>query len=291
MSNIRLSGKDFRLRPSQAQKVMAGSMSLSATDQAKIDLVDAKLAEGKSPTPKQNNDYLEAKAKAELLKKTLPKGAKSVANAWIREVLIYNRKLEISNKYTRKGKKNEDLAIEELNLYLGTNFKKNTKRIEDDYFTGECDIDSEIYDMIIDIKNSYSLDTFPIHDEVLVNEDYIAQVRVYMELYKRSRGAVSYHLTDLPDEDVEAIAYGVMKERGMDELDFELFEEIKALHTYSDLDEFARIKIFGVDPDDKWMDELKYRVDLMKIYIDEEMERILNYEVQQRAYFLLNPLL
>ena len=115
---------------------------------------------------------------------------------------FYGIRPNISNKFTEKGIRNEDLGIEMVNQSRFMEFKKNTERISTDWLTGECDINTG--DKIIDIKCSWSFDTFPAFQEEaeksVKKSGYDWQLRGYMMLYNRPMGEVIYCLTTTPPD-------------------------------------------------------------------------------------------
>ncbi len=115
---------------------------------------------------------------------------------------FYGIRPNFSNKFTEKGLRNEDLGIEMVNQARFMDFKKNKERISTDWLTGECDINAE--DKIIDIKCSWSFDTFPAFqeeaDKSVKKSGYDWQLRGYMMLYNKPFGEVVYCLTTTPPD-------------------------------------------------------------------------------------------
>jgi hypothetical protein len=75
---------------------------------------------------------------------------------------------------------------------------KHIGRVSNDYLTGECDILAE--DRIIDVKTSWSLDTWPALPQAGINSDYEWQMRAYMLLYDKPQAEIVYCLvTTDPD--------------------------------------------------------------------------------------------
>ena len=105
---------------------------------------------------------------------------------------------ELDNKYINKGKRCEDESIELLNSVLFTNYIKNKIRLNSDVLTGEADIVSE--NEIIDIKTSWSLDTFPAISDDINAKDYEMQLRGYMMLYNKEKASVCYCMVDTPED-------------------------------------------------------------------------------------------
>jgi hypothetical protein len=129
-----------------------------------------------------------------------PKGLGKTGEKLARKIYLehkYGRVKSFTSKYTDKGTKVEESSIKELSDYLQRDFKKNEVRITNYFFTGECDIDDESTDTIIDVKNAWDLFTF---DDAKheINQDYVFQGRAYMNLYNRSNFKLIHILSDAP---------------------------------------------------------------------------------------------
>ena len=107
----------------------------------------------------------------------------------------------LENKYLSKGIMNEQIGIDLVNQVRFMDFIKNTERIDIGWLTGECDINAT--DRIIDIKCSWSFDTFPAFEEEaqksVKKAGYDWQMRGYMMLYNKDLAEVIYCLTSTPD--------------------------------------------------------------------------------------------
>ena len=89
---------------------------------------------------------------------------------------------ELNSKYIIKGLTQEQDSIDLLNLVRLEDYKKNEERVENEWLSGCCDIITDT--SIIDIKTSWSLDTFPATTYELKDlSDYEWQGRAYMWLY------------------------------------------------------------------------------------------------------------
>ena len=97
---------------------------------------------------------------------------------------FYGYRTELNNKYVLKGLEQEQDSIDLLNAVRFENYVKNQERVTNEYLTGCCDIITE--DLILDLKTSWSLDTFPATSYELKDlNDYEWQGRAYMYLYDR----------------------------------------------------------------------------------------------------------
>jgi hypothetical protein len=111
----------------------------------------------------------------------------------------YGRRKEITNKYFEKGIECEPQAIKSLSEIENKSYSKNEVRLYNSFITGECDIDNDQEDEIIDIKNAWDLFTF--HDSKTANvAKYETQGQCYMELYNRSKFRLIHMLEDAPDK-------------------------------------------------------------------------------------------
>ncbi len=79
----------------------------------------------------------------------------------------------------------------------GTFYVKNKERYENEFLTGEPDIILD--NSIIDIKTSWSLDTWPATPEEGVNKDYEWQIRGYLWLLNKPVGYLIYCMIDTDD--------------------------------------------------------------------------------------------
>ena len=104
---------------------------------------------------------------------------------------FYGYRTQLMNKYVLKGLEQEQDSIDLLNGVRFQNYVKNEQRAENEYLTGCCDIITE--DKIIDLKTSWSLDTFPSTTYELKDlSDYEWQGRAYMYLYDRDSFELVY---------------------------------------------------------------------------------------------------
>ena len=109
----------------------------------------------------------------------LSAGAKTYLRELLKkEILGYDD--EVSSKYLEKGKRCEQESLNLYNTVFFTDYIKNTERRTDGYITGEADILAD--GLVIDLKTSWSLNTFPLFACDAVNNDYEWQLRGYMRL-------------------------------------------------------------------------------------------------------------
>jgi len=119
-----------------------------------------------------------ARSKSEVLSETAKSYIKSIAKQY-----FYGYNIELNNKYIIKGIEQEQDSIDLVNAVRFTDYKKNKVRLETELMTGECDI--LLDEAIIDIKTSWSLETWPATAEDGDESLYEWQGRAYMYLYDR----------------------------------------------------------------------------------------------------------
>jgi hypothetical protein len=123
------------------------------------------------------------------------------AKSYIKECAkqdFYNYTTELNNKYIWKGREQEQDSIDLLNSVRFTDYTKNIIRIDNEWMIGECDIITE--NSVIDVKTSWSLDTFPALMEDAVNPLYEWQLRAYMMLYDKACAELIYCMVTTRDE-------------------------------------------------------------------------------------------
>lgn len=107
------------------------------------------------------------------------------------------------NKYTEKGKTQEEVSISLYSEFKNKFYLKNDIRLTNKFFTGEFDIidEKETIDIIdeketIDIKSSWSIFTLPSKINYKIDKDYLCQGQVYMDLTGAERHTVAYCLVN-----------------------------------------------------------------------------------------------
>ena len=128
---------------------------------------------------------IESRTKSEVLSETTKSYIRAVAKQD-----FYGYNVDLNNKYINKGNLQENDSIALFNSVMFSNYSKNTERLNNEWLTGEADIVAD--DQIIDIKTSWSLETFPATSEEGVNKDYEWQLRAYMMLYNKNYASLVY---------------------------------------------------------------------------------------------------
>ena len=174
----------------------------------------------------------------------LSKTCLATVDQWIKEQPeFYGRQKEFASKYTDKGLECEDDAIQFVGGQYGWGAaKKNTEQFEDDHFTGMPDI--ILPKSVEDIKCPWWCFSFPLFDSELPNTDYEWQGHGYKALTKKDEFGLHYCLMDAPERFIDMQARKEATRLGMDEVEYELFEEVKAKMTYSHLPAKLRLKSY-----------------------------------------------
>lgn len=198
----------------------------------------------------------------------LSQTAKTFCENWLTQQL-YERRREFVTRYTEKGKEMEVEAADYAAGVLGWGYvEPNTLRLDNEWIQGECDIITN--DAIHDIKNSYDCFTFPLFADEIPEDGYYWQVQGYMWLYDRPAASVVYCLMDMPDNLVAwecRIKYGAGYSA-------EQFAEMKALHTYSHLPDYLRVKQFKFERNQSDIDRIAARVEQCREYINTLIKKI-----------------
>ncbi len=193
----------YQFRASQIHLIMTGTIGLSDKQENEYKTLLERKNEGVKPLTFNMEEKLK-----ELTKKRsaneLPATMKNeLRKIWRAET--YNRNFLFTNKYVQKGILQEEEAITLYQKYrkevLGINtfFTKNTERLKNDWVSGEWDLptlaDIKKIKEGFDIKNSWSLDTFPFSEDELTTQ-YQWQNQVYMWLTDAQKWTTVYCLTN-----------------------------------------------------------------------------------------------
>jgi len=184
----------------------------------------------------------------------LSKTCKSEIESLVKQKL-YGYNTYISSKYVSKGIQLEDKSIELYNEVFFTNHIKNDVRLSNDWITGECDINAD--DLIIDIKTSWSAETFPATEEEINNKDYEWQLRGYMMLYDKSFSELAYCLVETPDELLQ-------------------YETNLTPHLVEGIDAELRVTVKKFERDFELENQIIERIELCNEYEKEYTNKIIN---------------
>jgi len=159
------------------------------------------------------------------------------------------------NRYLDKGINQELESINLLNSVRFENYEKNDQRIENEFITGECDILTN--ESIIDIKTSWSLDTFPELPEDIDSNQYEWQGRAYMMLFNRFEFELVFCMVSTWDE-------------------FLTQYDDKALHKVDHIDPRKRITSITFERDPELENQMIERCQLATEYYVERIQKLNN---------------
>ena len=109
----------------------------------------------------------------------------------------------LATKSITRGIDQENDSVEIVNNVLGLELKKNSKRFEDDFFSGEPDI---LYkDSVIDIKTCETKASFDAKTLKMAIDDYFWQLYGYKRLIKASKYFIVYVLPSYPEKVIKKI--------------------------------------------------------------------------------------
>lgn len=179
---------------------------------------------------------------------------------------VFGKREEIRSKYLDKGIQVEEQSITLYSELTDTLFIKNKERRSNEFITGEPD---NTQSKIRDIKSSWSLSTFPMHDDQLTNVDYWWQLQGYMELWNLDDADLIYCLVDTPEE----LINDEMRRTGWKlgftaEIPDDLEQEIRHNMTFSDIPAELRVKIFNVKRDRLAMRQLEEQIIRCRTYLN-----------------------
>jgi hypothetical protein len=204
-----------------------------------------------------------SRSKSEVLSQT----AKTYIEELAKEHLFGIKKV-FKSRYTDKGNEVEEKAIELTEEVLGFEFlTKNEDYFENDYIKGTPDIITT--SLVIDVKSSWSGDTFPFFETELPNKDYYYQVMGYMWLTGKKNALISYCLINTPEEivndEIRRTAWGKYEIEPSEET----IRDVVALHSFDHIPKDRRVKAFHVEYNEGVVNEMKTRIEHCRTYFNE----------------------
>ena len=191
-----------------------------------------------------------SRSKTDILSKTAKAEIRSLVK---QEIFEYDTYLE--NKYLSKGIVCENDSIDLYNMVFFKNYEKNETRLTNDWITGECDILTE--DTIIDIKSSWSKETFPATEDEIDNKDYEWQLRGYMWLYDKPFAELAYCFVETPEE-------------------FLTYEKNESIHRTAGTPPELRVTVKRFERDKELEEQIKERIEACRDYANDYRNQILN---------------
>lgn len=251
----------FKIRSSACHHIVGGAINKPTEKQL------MRINELQAKEKRTINQDLEL---SDLLKKRdfpqpLSVGAMTYCKEWLKQQ-VYGRTKEFSNKYTEKGNICEPEAIDLVSKVRNLGMvSKNELSYDNAYLTGTPDL--VLANEVADIKNSWSVWTFPTFEPELPNDDYYWQMQCYMALTGKKIATVNYCLIDAPEEFIDREARSVSYKAGFSEVEIELYDEVYAKMTYADIPDELRVKTYQIDRNDDHIQKIYHRVEMCREYI------------------------
>jgi len=181
---------------------------------------------------------------------------------------LFGIKKVFKSRYTDKGNEVEEKAIELTEEVLGFEFlTKNEEYFENEWIKGTPDIIT--HSLVIDVKSSWSGDTFPFFETELPNKDYYYQVMGYMWLTGKKNALISYCLINTPEEivndEIRRTAWGKYEIEPSEET----IRDVMALHSFDHIPKDRRVKAFHVEYNEGVVNEMKTRIEHCRTYFNE----------------------
>lgn len=254
---------NYRFRCSSLGKLMVGvKPALTANQKDELARLRAKAATGKL-TDKQHITL------GQLIEKEISVPSLSVTTQnYLKELHaqeVFGKFKDIQSKYLDKGNMVEEHGITLYSEVTGQLFIKNRERRENDFIAGTCDNNQG---KIRDIKCSWDLDTFPLHDTELPSTDYWWQCQGYMQLWDLDTAEVIYCLVDTPDMLIKDEKRKVLWRIAEIDLPQELDDEIENSMRFGDIPKELRVRVFPFDRDRAAMSMLEEQIGRCRIYMN-----------------------
>ena len=257
----------FKIRCSAIGDIISDSGMISEAQLLKLD--------GLQNKPKARTELQEKEMQRLIWLRENPQisqGAKTYCEKWVKEHL-YNSRKEFTSKYTDKGNIMEDESIDFITDQLNLGFLiKNEVRKSDEWMEGEADVLPN--ELVIDAKNSWDHETFPLFANVPPDDNNYWQIQGYMNLWNRPNGKVVYTLMNTPEHLILGEAKRYCWNQGYEELDNDIYLEFHNNMTYDDIEDALKIKVFDIERNDDDIQKIKDRVEMCRDYIAELIKQI-----------------
>ena len=237
----------------------------------------------------KNHEYLvRASSIGDLMTGGRTKGAEwgDTSLGVIRKAVLSNKygiEEYVTSKHMEKGILNEAEGLEMYRTIVGGSFPIDDikQRLMNNYCSGEPDL---IHDgIVVDVKNSWSANTFPFWDTEIKNKAYIYQLQAYLWLSGLESAKLVYTLTTTPEhirqQEIQRLWFRLMdKPENAIKEQFEVEEmatEIISKEMIFDHIPVAnRVKIFEVARDEEMIEAIQKRIELARDKYDELYSQI-----------------
>lgn len=210
-----------------------------------------------------------ARSKSETLSKT--------TKSYIKELFMeleWNIVEDISTPAMEKGNIVEAESIKFANTMLSLGLtdeqiENNSQRYRyNDFVHGSTDLETD--DLIIDVKNPFTIKTFPMFsDDELPNKHYSDQMQGYMWLSNKDKAMIVYTAIESPSEMIyDDIRKQHWKKQAFwdGEEDEAIVEAVTNYHTFPLIENENRIRVYEVDRNEERIEQIKERIGLCREY-------------------------
>ena len=199
--------------------------------------------------------------------KGLSKTCLTYVHKWLKEQPeFYGNIHSFSNKYTEKGNFCEPESIQYASkIFKWGEIEKNVEWKSNGFINGTADV--ILPSEVSDIKNSWSDETFPLFEKEIPEDAYFSQLMCYCCLYEKPKASLIYTLMDAPEYMIEKEARKKAFALGLDDIELDLFNEVKKSMTFSHLSDNLRVKRYDVFYDKEYIQKVIQRVIEIRSYI------------------------
>ena len=194
----------------------------------------------------------------------------------------YDRRTDISNKYTMKGLMVEEDAITLYSRVKKEMYLKNEEHLSNDYIKGTPDLFTgesiKAANIIIDIKSSWDIFTFFRNITKGLPDMYYWQLQGYMALTGAKNGVIAFCLVDTPETFIDDAKRRLMWSMNAGTTENPDYIEAAALidksMIFSDIPMTERVIEFEIDYDADGIEKLYSRIDKSRLYMKELNSKI-----------------
>ena len=189
----------------------------------------------------------------------------------------------VTSKHMEKGILNEAEGLSMYRASVGGSFEIDAvkQRLLNNYCSGEPDL---IHDgIVVDIKNSWSANSFPWWDEEIKNKSYLYQLQSYLWLSGLNSAKLVYTLTTTPEhirlQEIQRLWFRLMdKPENAIKEQFEVEEMASEIinkeMVFDHIPIRNRVKIFDVARDEEMIEAIQSRIELARVKYDELYSQI-----------------
>lgn len=191
------------------------------------------------------------------------------AKTFVTDLWLYNTygfKEIIKNDYMDKGNFMEQDSMDLVQEVLGGSFRSRyATKLQNDYVLGTPDIVLE--DCVEDIKTSWNLKTF---FNAELSKMYFAQAQCYMWLTNKPKYRLIYCFVPTPQHiilrECEKVAWKYDKNYDNEDYIAECQQIQRNNDLINELPKEKRVKVFAFDYDEKFIENLKVKIDKAREY-------------------------